>query len=158
MIQSELLAFAKILVCVDGSGSSAKAADYAIEMAEKHDAQLIALNVLVSQLGYAYSSGAFGLTATPSAINQILDSAKKESRKWFDQIESKAAAQRVKVKTEMVASQTSIVQAIVDYAEKNEIDLIVTGTRGRSGFTKLLLGSVASGVATYASCPVMIVK
>ncbi|MEW6605709.1 MAG: universal stress protein [Thermoproteota archaeon] len=152
------MAFAKILVCVDGSGSSAKAADYAIEMAEKHDAQLIALNVLVSQLGYAYSSGAFGLTATPSAINQILDSAKKESRKWFDQIESKAAAQRVKVKTEMVASQTSIVQAIVDYAEKNEIDLIVTGTRGRSGFTKLLLGSVASGVATYASCPVMIVK
>lgn len=158
MIQSELLAFAKILVCVDGSGSSAKAADYAIEMAKKYDAQLIALNVVVSQLGYAYSSGAFGLTATPRAINEILDAAKKEARKWFDQIENKAAAQGVRVNTEMVASQTSVVQTIVDYAEKNKIDLIVTGTRGRAGFTKLLLGSVASGVATHASCPVMIVK
>jgi nucleotide-binding universal stress UspA family protein len=58
----------------------------------------------------------------------------------------------------MVASPTSVVPAIVEYAEKNRVDLIVTGTKGRSGFTKLLLGSVASGVVTYASCPVMVVK
>jgi nucleotide-binding universal stress UspA family protein len=51
-----------------------------------------------------------------------------------------------------------VLPAIVDYAEKNKVDLIVVGTRGRSGFTKLLLGSVASGVVTYASCPVMVVK
>jgi nucleotide-binding universal stress UspA family protein len=36
--------------------------------------------------------------------------------------------------------------------------LIAIGTRGRSGFKKLLLGSVASGVVTYAHCPVMVVK
>jgi nucleotide-binding universal stress UspA family protein len=152
------LAFAKILLCVDGSESSVRAADHAIEMAKKHGAQLVALNVVVSQLGYAYSSGAFGLTATPNAINEILEAAKKEAKKWFDQIESKAAAQGVKVNIEMVASPTSVVPAIVDYAEKNKVDLIVTGTKGRSGFAKMLLGSVASGVVTYASCPVMVVK
>ncbi len=38
------------------------------------------------------------------------------------------------------------------------IDLIVIGTRGRSGFKKLLLGSIASSVVTYAHCPVMVVK
>lgn len=143
---------------MDGSDSSAKAADHAIEMAKKHGAQLVALNVVVSQLGYAYSSGAFGLTATPSAINDILEAAKKEAKKWFDEIEKKATAQGVMVEIEMVASPTSVVPAIVDYAEKNKIDLIVTGTKGRSGFTKLLLGSVASGIVTYASCPVMVVK
>jgi nucleotide-binding universal stress UspA family protein len=58
----------------------------------------------------------------------------------------------------MVASPTAVVPAVVDYAEKNKVDLIVTGTKGRSGLTKLLLGSVASGVVTYASCPVMVVK
>ncbi len=144
-------------MCVDGSESSAKAADYAIEIAKNHGAQMIALNVVVSQLGYAYSSGAFGLV-TPSTINDLLAKAKQEARKWFDEIERKAAEQGVKVKTEIVASPTSVVPAIVDYAEKNKVDLIVTGTKGRSGFTKLLLGSVASGVVTYATCPVMVVK
>jgi len=143
---------------VDGSESSLKATDHAIEIAKKHDAQLIALNVVVSQLGYAYSSGAFGLTVTPSAINDILDKSKQEAKKWFDNIEKKAAAQGVKLKVEMVASPNSVVPAIVDYAEKNKVDLIVTGTKGRSGFAKLLLGSVAAGVVTYASCPVMVVK
>ena len=157
MVEHQPLGFARILLCVDGSQSSAKAADYAIEMAKKHGSEVIALNVVVTQLGYEYSSGAFGL-ATPGAINDILERAKQEAKKWFDEVEKKAADQGVRVKTEIVASPTSVVPAIVDYAQKNEADLIVTGTKGRSGFTKLLLGSVASGVVTYAACPVMVVK
>lgn len=53
-----------------------------------------------------------------------------------------------------MASPTAVVPAIVDYAEKNKIDLIITGTKGRrrSGLAKLLLGSVASGIVTYANC------
>jgi nucleotide-binding universal stress UspA family protein len=47
---------------------------------------------------------------------------------------------------------------IVDYAESQNINLIVVGTRGRSGFSKVLLGSVASKVVTYAHCPVLVVK
>jgi nucleotide-binding universal stress UspA family protein len=153
------LVFTTILVCVDGSESSMKAANYAIEIAKKHKAQLISLYVVVSQLGYAYSSGAFGLV-TPNAINELLEKSKQEARKWFEEIKKKATAQGVNVKVEMVASPTSIVPAIVDYAEKNNVNLIVTGTRGRrrSGIAKLLLGSVASGVVTYANCPVMVIK
>jgi nucleotide-binding universal stress UspA family protein len=117
------------------------------------------LYVVVPQLGYAYSSGVFGLV-TPSAINELLDKSKQEARKWFDEIEKKAMAEGVNVKVEIVASPTSIVPAIVDYSEKNKVDLIITGTKGRrrSGLAKLLLGSVASGVVTYANCPVMVVK
>ena len=51
-----------------------------------------------------------------------------------------------------------LIDEVVDYAESNNIGLIVVGTRGRSGFKKLLLGSVASGIVTYAHCPVMVVK
>jgi hypothetical protein len=46
---------------------------------------------------------------------------------------------------------------ILEYAEKN-IDLIVIGTRGSSGFKKSLLGSIASSVVTYAHCLVMVMK
>jgi nucleotide-binding universal stress UspA family protein len=149
--------FEKVLVCVDGSESSMKAADYAVMLAKQNGVQLIALNVIVSQLGYEYSAGAFGLV-TPNAIKNVLDKSKQEAQRWFDDIGKNAVANGVKLSTEVVASPTSVVPAIVDYAEKNKVDLIVVGTRGRSGFTKLLLGSVASGVVTYASCPVMVVK
>lgn len=149
--------FEKVLVCVDGSESSMKAADYAVMLAKQNSAQVIALNIVVSQLGYAYSAGAFGLV-TPNTINDMLKKSKQEAQKWFDDIGKNAVAKDVKFKTEVVASPTSVVPAIVDYAEKHKIDLIVVGTRGRSGFTKLLLGSVASGVVTYASCPVMVVR
>jgi nucleotide-binding universal stress UspA family protein len=134
-----------------------KAADYAVMVAKQHGAQVIALNVIVSQLGYAYSAGTFGLV-TPNTINDLLAKSRQEAQKWFDEIGKNAAANEVKLKTEIVASPTSIVPAIVDYGEKNKADLIIVGTRGRSGFTKLLLGSVASGVVTYASCPVMVIK
>src|SRR5688572_28815897 len=101
----------------------------------------------------------FGLS-TPSAINELLDKSKQEAKPWFEHVEARASAEGVSLKTEMLASPTSVVPAIVDYAEKNKVDLIVTGTKGRrrSGLAKLLLGSVASGVVTYANCPVMVVK
>ena len=146
-----------MLVCIDGSESSMKAADYAVILAKQSGAQLIALNVIVSQLGYEYSTGAFGLI-TPNAINEMLEKSKQEAQKWFDEIGKNAGANGIKFKTEVVASPTSTVPAIVDYAVNNKVDLIVVGTRGRSGFTKLLLGSVALGVVTYASCPVMVIK
>jgi nucleotide-binding universal stress UspA family protein len=55
---------------------------------------------------------------------------------------------QIQLKTELVVTATSVAAAIVRYSEQHNIDLIVIGTRGRSGFKKLLLGSVASGVAT----------
>jgi nucleotide-binding universal stress UspA family protein len=50
------------------------------------------------------------------------------------------------------------VGAIIDYAERGNVDLIVVGTRGKSGFKKVLLGSVAEDIVTYAYCPVLVVK
>jgi nucleotide-binding universal stress UspA family protein len=83
------MTFAVILVCVDGSESSMKAADYAIKMAKKYEAQLISLYVVVSQFGYAYSSSVFGLV-TPSAVIELLEKSKQDARKWFDKIEKKS--------------------------------------------------------------------
>jgi nucleotide-binding universal stress UspA family protein len=154
--------FTKILVAIDGSEQSMKAAEYAIAMAKEdnnnnNNSQLIALHVLFSQTGYAYSTNLFGLV-TPSSINKFLEDAKHEAQQWFDKIKEKISENEIQLKTEVVVSPTSVVAAIVDYAEHENVDLIVIGSRGRSGFKKLLLGSTASGVITYATCPVFIVK
>jgi nucleotide-binding universal stress UspA family protein len=82
---------------------------------------------------------------------------RNEGEKYLNKVKFKANEKNIQIKTEII-SFINIAGAIVDYAEENNIDLIVIGTRGRSGFKKLLLGSVASHVVTYAHCPVLVIK
>jgi nucleotide-binding universal stress UspA family protein len=150
--------FKKILVTIDGSPQSMKAVDHAINIAQKYNSELIALHVLYSQIGFAfYSETATGLV-TPNSINELIEQAKKEAEKWFDEIRETCKNVNLKVKTEAVITAISVVEAIISYSEKENIDLIVIGSRGRSAFRKLILGSAASGVMTFAHCPVMVIK
>jgi len=58
----------------------------------------------------------------------------------------------------VIIAEESIVSEIIEFAERENIDLIIMGTRGRTGFKKLLLGSVASGVVNFAHCPVLVLR
>jgi nucleotide-binding universal stress UspA family protein len=142
--------FSKILVAVDGSQASMDAADQAIEIARKYNSELIALHVILSD------TTIFG-TNPPQHIDEI----KQQAQQYLDKIKQKLPNQHdnnnIQMRTELISSATAV-GGIVGFAEKENIDLIVVGTRGRSGFKKLLLGSVASGVVNYAHCPVMVVK
>jgi nucleotide-binding universal stress UspA family protein len=142
--------FSKILVAVDGSQASMDAADQAIKIARKYNSELIALHVILSD------TTIFG-TNPPQHIDEI----KQQAQQYLDKIKQKLPNQhdnnKIQMRTELISSATAV-GGIVGFAEKENIDLIVIGTRGRSGFKKLLLGSVASGVVNYAHCPVMVVK
>jgi nucleotide-binding universal stress UspA family protein len=83
---------------------------------------------------------------------------KRMAQEWLDRIRLEGHAEGIDLGTEIVEGSTSVEATIVDYAECEGIDLIVIGTRGRTGFKRLLLGSVALGVVTYSHCPVMVVK
>jgi nucleotide-binding universal stress UspA family protein len=150
------LGIKKILVTIDRSESSKKATEYAISLAKKYDAQLIILYVLYSELGFVYSN-LLGVT-TPKAIQDVLETQKNEVQKWFDEVKNKLKTSNISVTDKIIISASSIVGEIVAFADKEKIDLIILGTRGRTGFKKLLLGSVAEGVVTHSSCPVMVVR
>jgi nucleotide-binding universal stress UspA family protein len=62
------------------------------------------------------------------------------------------------MKTEIFIDVKSIIQSIVEYASRTDIDLIVVGTNGRSGLKKFLMGSVANGIVERAHCPVLVVR
>ena len=145
----------KIMVGIDGSKESVNAADYAIAIAKRHNAELIAVNVLTSDIGYAYSSP--GVESPPLTIREVILLAEDEVKKWFDDIK-KSADEKVQLRTEIIMAKRSAVSTMLDYAEEQNINLIVVGTRGRSGIKKMLLGSVASGLVTYAVCPVLVAK
>jgi nucleotide-binding universal stress UspA family protein len=144
--------FSKILVAVDGSETSMQAADYAVEMAKRYHAQLTALTV--SHM----SMSSYGFATPPDVIKQMKEKHEIESKQWFDRVNRVAAESGIRLKIELVDTQMSVAGAIVEYAESHDIDLIVLGTRGRSGLKKLLLGSVALDVVNYAACTVMVVK
>jgi nucleotide-binding universal stress UspA family protein len=82
----------------------------------------------------------------------------EEGKQHVDKVKQKAIEKKVTVKADVIIATTSIVKEIVEYAENNKVDMIVIGSRGMTGFKKLLLGSVASGVVTYSHCPVLVVK
>jgi nucleotide-binding universal stress UspA family protein len=150
------IGISKIMVGIDGSEESVNAADYALAIAKRHNAELIAVNVLTSDIGYAYSSP--GVERPPLTIREIILLAEDEVRKWFDDIKEKANKNDIQFRSEIIMAKKSTVSSMLDYGEEQNINLIVVGTRGRSGIKKMLLGSVASGLVTYATCPVLVVK
>jgi nucleotide-binding universal stress UspA family protein len=145
--------FSTILVGIDGSESSIDAADYAIEMAKKDGAQVIALTVNRIPLS------SYGLATPQEEVKQSKDNEEmQEFKEWLDKISQNAKQNNVQLKKEIINSQMSVEAAIVEYAESEGVDLIVVGTRGNSGIKNMVLGSIASGVVKYATCPVMVVK
>jgi nucleotide-binding universal stress UspA family protein len=146
----------RIIVPIDGSKNSMKAADYAVKMAEKYGSQVSVVHVVnIDQ--YLQALGLYRVSY-PDPIKKKIEEAQAEAQKWFTEITRNAEQRKVHIKTDVIDSPISVVAAIVNYADREKADLIVIGTRGRSGISKMLLGSMASGVVTYAPCPVLVVK
>ena len=150
------IGFSKIVVGIDGSEESMKAAEYAISIAKLYNAELNAITVLTSDIGYIYSSP--GVESPPLTVKEIVLLAGDEAKKWFDEIKEKANKKGIQLKTEYIVAKKSLLNTILEYVEEHNINLVVVGTRGRSGIKKMLLGSIASGLITYSPCPVLVIK
>lgn len=148
----------KILVPVDGSPVSKKAAQYAVHIAKKEGASLVLLNVLPD----VKQGGAIGLQAKYGnmRIVQGFQRARMQSaQQWMSEMADMAGRHDVRASMEILPDDgTHEVGVITEYAGKNGVDLIVMGSKGQSKFKKLLLGSVASEVISYSPCPVLVVR
>ena len=151
------MAIRRILVAVDGSKPSIDASVQAIDIAKKYDAELIALYVVSPDTRYDYLEDVI-TPRLPRALKDVMMIAMQKGEKHLDKVKQYASEKNVKVKTDVLIGISSVVKEIVEYAEKNRIDMIVIGSRGLSGIKKMLLGSVASGVLIYSHCPVLVTK
>ncbi|HET7392096.1 MAG TPA: universal stress protein [Nitrososphaeraceae archaeon] len=139
--------FSKILVTIDSSDASMDAADYATAISQRYNAELYALHVIHADVDL------YG----PHETSEFTRNMRNEGEKYLNKVKVKANEKDIHIKTEIISSK-DISGGILDFAQENNIDLIVIGTRGRSGFKRLLLGIVASHVVTYAHCPVLVIK
>lgn len=140
--------FKNVLVPVDGSENSNRAAEIATAIAKKHGARLFVLHVIPTP-AYLY---------TNPFLEEYVQLADKKAKTIVDDGVSFARSHGVKAFGHTMKYVPSVVEAITEYAVNKKVDLIVIGTRGLSGYKKLLLGSVASGIISHAHCEVLIVR
>ncbi len=146
-VASQKAIISKVLVAIDGSDTSMDASDRATSISKEYNAELYALHVIRTDVDL------FG----PHETSEFMTRMRNEGEQYLNKVKLKANEKNIQIKTQIISS-TNISGGILDYAEENNVGLIVIGTIGRSGFKKLLLGSVASHVVTYAHCPVLVVK
>lgn len=148
----EKLQIKKILVPIDGSVHSIRAARYAIEIAKAHRAQILCIHVIEP---FPYSVD--GIFPTLEEYSKKITN---QAQQWFQVIIKIAKKEEGidDIKTEVLGDSMNIASKIIKYASDNSIDLIVIGTEGRTGLKRLLLGSIANSVTQHAHCPVLLVR
>lgn len=148
----EMIMYQRILVPIDGSATSERALREAIKLAAGK-AQLRLINVieevyLLDAEGYAFIDYA----AMQEAVRHTGERA-------LAQAAEKALQTGVTAETALLEAAGERVASVIDgEARRWPADLIVIGTHGRSGLSRLLLGSVAEGVVRGASVPVLLVR
>jgi nucleotide-binding universal stress UspA family protein len=144
--------FRKIVVAYDGSENSVRAVGVAAGIAAKFDSELIVVHVYSSPV-IPYSVAGAPVPNYAELEKVAEDGAKSTLAKGVLVARESGVAARAEL---LEASST--VQALTEFTSSEKADLLVVGTRGMTGFKKLILGSVSSGLVGHASCSVLVVR
>ena len=140
-----LISIRNILFPTDFSRESMSALPYALAMARKYGSKLYPLHISPEPLG------------VPAAVREGMGALGVRPRNETEPGIALLQAQLPNVPYEMIFRRGEIREELSEIISAKQIDLIVTGTHGRSGIGKLLLGSVAETIFRHAGCPVLTV-
>ena len=138
--------YKKILVPTDGSEFAKKAQQHAMFLAKVSGADLIAVSVTENN----FVNG-LPLDDEVYQLNQILKERSEENLKEFDELNEDD------LKITHVIREGSPARVILEVAQEEDVDLIVMGSSGKSGFDRFIMGSVADKVVNSAKCAVLVV-
>lgn len=133
-----------ILLATDLTGASREATERAIDLAGRLDARLLIVNVLEKR------------RLTGAGSHDRVDQARGERERLLVSIVRDARA--AGVTAEFLVWEGDPGSSIAAAAEAEHADLVVVGTRGRSGAERMFLGSVSDHVVRHAECPVLVVR
>lgn len=143
----------RVLVPVDGSKYSMEALKVATECAKIKDAQIYVINVV------PFIGGIDDHEISPARRERHMENLEKHADEIVRQASAALAAEKVvPAYSRMIVTSLSVPDAIVDFADKEKIDLIVIGSKGLSTSSRFKVGSVATHVVKYSPCSVYLVK
>ncbi|MFB6110086.1 MAG: universal stress protein [Halodesulfurarchaeum sp.] len=137
----------RVLIPIDGSEQSTAALEYA---AETFDSDEFVLLHVIDPVEAGYSAAA----TMPGYSEEWYENQKEEAETLFEEARDRLPNQEVR--TEIEVGRPS--RTIVSYVEDHDVDHVVMGSHGRSGVTRILLGSVAESVVRRSPIPVTIVR
>lgn len=140
-----------ILVPIDSSEQSRAALEHAVT--EYPEETVTAIHVLDPADQHVYGGIEGDSMIDPEAIRV---QRREATEQLLEEAKERASAHDVTIDTEIQTGSTT--RTIVDYAEDQDVDHIVIGSHGRSGASRILLGSVAETVARRSPVPVTIVR
>ena len=138
--------YKKILVPTDGSDFAKKAQKHALFLSKVCGAEIIAVSVTENN----FVNG-LPLDDEIYQLNQILKERSEENLKEFDDLNEDD------LKITHVIREGSPARVILEVAQEEDVDLIVMGSSGKSGFDRFIMGSVADKVVNSAKCAVLVV-
>lgn len=141
----------KVLVPIDGSKHSTEGLRVASHFAKINKAKIFILNVIPSVADV-------DLELSASERDRLLESLKRRGEDLLAKAKDQMKSSGVTDINTVLTTADSPAQEIVTFAEKEKIDLIVIGSKGKSATARFLLGSVASKVVKYSHCCVYVVK
>ena len=136
----------KILVAVDGSDPSMKAVSYATKLARLTGANLLFANVVL-----------LPLSSSPQVVEGLRRELSTKSSAVLTKSISSAKTLDVEAQGKTLETDRSVVEAIVEFSEKERADLIILGSRGMT-MGRLMLGSIAAGTTNLAHVPCLVVR
>ncbi len=138
----------KILIPIDGSDYSMRAAEYGVNVAKMLKAEITVV--------YVIDLVALDQIARASEKDNVETELKQDGERFLKYVQG--VAQKEGVKASLLLAKGRPFEQIVHLAKGLKMELIVMGTYGRRGAERILLGSVAERVIEYATCPVLVVR
>lgn len=146
--------FKRILVPLDGSELAERALTLARDLAKEQGAELILLRVAS---GVDISSGqAFGGLVSSEAYNVAITEERKVASEYL--VKTASEIENLDLRVRWVVEVGDPASSIVGYGERDQVDLIVMSTHGRSGISRWVYGSVADRVLRGGTVPVLLVR
>ncbi|AKB58727.1 universal stress protein [Methanosarcina barkeri] len=139
----------QVIIATDGSETANEAADFGIEMIGCSGAKVYAVYVIDTT---PYRS----VPLDKIWSDKVLGEFEKEGREATSYIEKIGKAAGVEVESRVLKGHPA--EKIVTFAEDNNIDMIIMGSLGKSGYERVLLGSVSEKVIRHAKIPVLVVR
>jgi hypothetical protein len=134
----------KLLIATDGSEYSKSALREAINLAKICSSKLIAVSVVKTNPEFE------------DLVPQVIDKIEKEASEHLDSIKKMASKESIDCEIMLHLSEEPY-QDIIDEAAKNQVNMIIVGTHGRTGIKRLMMGSVTAKVIGHATCNVLVV-